>query len=75
METCGRTEILLAHFIHIMYGLLHQAYCMEMRNIAVDNDNTVCAASYFEAILYHLFYNGVAYHRCSYMCHMQCQGV
>lgn len=37
-ETRGRTEILLAHFIHIMYTLLRQAYCMEMRNTAVDND-------------------------------------
>lgn len=39
METHGRTEILLAHFIHIMYTLLRQAYCMEMRNTAVDNDS------------------------------------
>lgn len=40
METCGRTEILLAHLhIHIMYTLLRQAYCMEMRNAAVDSDS------------------------------------
>lgn len=39
-ETRGRTEILLAHFIHIMYRRLRQAYCMEMRNTAVDNDST-----------------------------------
>ena len=38
-ETRGRTEILLAHFIHIMYRRLRQAYCMEMRNTAVDNDS------------------------------------
>lgn len=39
-ETRGRTEILLAHFIHIMYTLLRQAYCMEMTKTAVDNDST-----------------------------------
>lgn len=44
--THGRIEILLAHFIHIMYRLLRQAYCMEMRNTAVDNDST-CHAMFF----------------------------
>lgn len=39
-ETRGRTEILLVRFIHIMYRLLHEAYCMEMRNTAVDKDST-----------------------------------
>lgn len=44
-ETRGRTEILLVHFT---YRLLHrQAYCMEMRNTAVDNDNTVHGTSFF----------------------------
>lgn len=38
-ETPGRTEILLAHFIHIMYMLFCQAFCMEMRNVAIDTDS------------------------------------
>lgn len=38
-ETRGRPEILLAHFIYIMCKLLCQAYCMEMRYTAVDNDS------------------------------------
>lgn len=38
-ETRGRTEILLARFIHIMYTLRRRAHCMEMRNAAVDNDS------------------------------------
>lgn len=40
MKTRGRTEILLAHFIQIMYRLLRQAYCMEIRSTAVDSDGT-----------------------------------
>lgn len=46
-ETRGRTEILLAHFIHIMYTLLRQAYCMEMRKTAIDNDSTCQYFSFF----------------------------
>lgn len=48
-ETCGRPEILLAHFIHIMYTLLRQAYCMEMRNAAVDSDSKRLSFPFFEA--------------------------
>lgn len=48
-ETCGRTEILLAHFIHIMYTLLRQAYCMEMRNAAVDSDSKCLSFPFFKA--------------------------
>lgn len=40
-ETPGRTEILLAHFIHIMYMLFCQAFCMEMRNVAIDTDSVL----------------------------------
>lgn len=51
-ETRGRTEILLAHFIHIMYTLLCQAYCMEMRNAAVDSDSKcLFLPSFFRPIL------------------------
>lgn len=38
-EAPGRTEILLAHFIHIMYMLFCQAFCMEMRSVAIDTDS------------------------------------
>lgn len=41
METPGRAEILLAHFIHIMYMLFCQAFCMEMRNVAFATDSIV----------------------------------
>ncbi len=50
METRGRTEILLAHFIHIMYTCLHQAFCMEMRNTAVDSDCTCQFFLFFKTI-------------------------
>lgn len=54
-ETRGRTEILLAHFIHIMYRRLRQAYCMEMRNTTVDNDSTRRIFLSLESILDTLF--------------------
>lgn len=38
-ETLSRTEILLAHFIHIMYMLFCQASCMEMGNVVIDTDS------------------------------------
>lgn len=58
-ETRGRTEILLASFIHIMYRLLLQAYCMEMRNATVDKDSTCqffIFFIFFEATFDVLFY-------------------
>ena len=51
-ETRGTAEILLAHFIHIMYRRLRQAYCMEMRDTPVDNDT----CQFFKAIFDALFY-------------------
>lgn len=58
VETCGRTEILLARLhIHIMYTLLRQAYCMEMRNAAVDSDSKCLLFSFFEATFHAFFFS------------------
>lgn len=57
-QTRGRTEILLAHFIHIMNTRLRQLYCMEMRNTAVDSDTT-CQVFFF--LFFEIIFNALVH--------------
>lgn len=68
-ETHGRTQILLAYFIHILNRLTLQAYCMELRSTTIDKDTAVSHSC--KPALCVEVYSGLIKLNATHLCHVE----